>query len=40
MENHFDKNYELEERLKESRKLEQVKIIQDISDMANIYYIR
>ena len=40
MENHFDKNYELEERLKESGKLEQVKIIQDIADMANIYYIR
>lgn len=40
MENHFDKNYELEERLKESGKLEQVKTIQDIADMANIYYIR
>ena len=40
MENHFDKNYELEERLKESGKLEQVKMIQDIADMANIYYIR
>ena len=35
MENHFDKNYELEERLKESGKLEQVKMIQDIADMAN-----
>ena len=40
MENHFDKNYELEERLKESGKLEQVKMIQDRADMANIYYIR
>ena len=40
MENHFDKNYELEERLKESGKLKQVKMIQDIADMANIYYIR
>lgn len=40
MENHFDKNYELEERLKESGKLEQVKMIQDIANMANIYYIR
>ena len=40
MENHFDKNYELEEKLKESGKLEQVKMIQDIADMANIYYIR
>lgn len=36
----FCKNYELEERLKESGKLEQVKMIQDIADMANIYYIR
>ena len=35
-----NKNYELEERLKESGKLEQVKMIQDIADMANIYYIR
>ena len=33
MENHFDKNYELEERLKESGKLEQVKMIQDIADI-------
>ena len=33
MENHFDKNYELEERLKESGKLEQVKTIQDIADI-------
>lgn len=40
IENHFDKNYELEERLKESGKLKQVKMIQDIADMANIYYIR
>lgn len=40
MENHFDKNYELEARLKESGKDEQVKMIQDIANMANIYYIR
>ncbi len=40
MENHFDKNYELEARLTESGKLEQVKMIQDIANMANIYYIR
>ena len=31
MENHFDKNYELEERLKESGKLGQVKMIQRYS---------
>ena len=40
MENHFDKNYELEARLTESGKMEQVKMIQDIANMANIYYIR
>ena len=40
MENHFDKSYELEARLTESGKMEQVKMIQDIADMANIYYIR
>lgn len=40
MENHFDRNYELEERLKESGKDDMVKMIQDISDMVNIYYVR
>ncbi|MDD8048476.1 MAG: UTP--glucose-1-phosphate uridylyltransferase GalU [Thomasclavelia sp.] len=40
MENHFDKNYELEERLKESGKNDLVKMIDDIANMANIYYIR
>ncbi len=40
MENHFDKSYELENRLKESGKDEQVKMIQDIANLANIYYIR
>ena len=39
MENHFDRSYELEARLSESGKMEQVKMIQDIADMANIYYI-
>ena len=34
MENHFDKNYELEARLTESGKMEQVKMIQDIANMA------
>ena len=32
MENHFDKAYELEERLAESGKMEQVKMINDISN--------
>ena len=40
MENHFDVNYELEERLKASGKDKQVKLIRDIADLANIYYIR
>lgn len=40
MENHFDVNYELEERLKASHKDEQVKMIRDIANLANIYYIR
>ncbi len=40
MENHFDVNYELEERLKASGKMAQVKLIRDIADLANIYYIR
>ncbi|MFR1598385.1 MAG: sugar phosphate nucleotidyltransferase, partial [Coprobacillus cateniformis] len=37
MENHFDVNYELEERLKASGKDKQVKLIRDIADLANIY---
>ena len=40
MENHFDKAYELEERLAESGKMDQVKMINDISNLANIYYVR
>lgn len=40
MENHFDRNYELEDRLLASHKMEELKMIKDIADMANIYYIR
>ena len=40
MENLFDVNYELEERLKASGKDKQVKLIRDIANLANIYYIR
>lgn len=40
MENHFDKNYELESRLSNSNKTEEVKMINDIASMANIYYVR
>ena len=39
MENHFDKNYELESRLLESGKIK-AKEINDIANLANIYYIR
>ena len=40
MENHFDRNYELEERLKESGKYDMEKMICNISDMVNMYYVR
>lgn len=40
MENHFDKDYELEARLTESGKTDQVKMINDIANLANIYYVR
>lgn len=40
MENHFDRSYELEERLKESHKLDEYHMICDIANMANIYYVR
>ncbi|MBR5473913.1 MAG: UTP--glucose-1-phosphate uridylyltransferase GalU [Lachnospiraceae bacterium] len=40
MENHFDKNYELEARLTESGKMAEVEMINDIAKMANIYYVR
>lgn len=40
MENHFDRSYELEERLKEAGKHDEYKMICDIADMANLYYVR
>lgn len=40
MENHFDKNFELEARLTQSNKMADVKLINDIASMANIYYVR
>lgn len=40
MENHFDRSYELEERLRESGKLDEMNMICDIANMANIYYVR
>ena len=38
MENHFDKSYELEARLTESGKMEQVKMIQDILNIVRYTY--
>lgn len=40
MENHFDRSYELEERLKEANKQKEHDMICDIANMANIYYVR
>ena len=40
MENHFDYNYELEHRLTLSRKLDEVKQVESIAEMANIHYVR
>ena len=40
MENHFDRSYELEERLKESNKLDEYHMIYDVANMANMYYVR
>lgn len=40
MENHFDYNYELEHRLTLSRKLDEVKQVRSIAEMANIHYVR
>lgn len=40
IEDHFDKSVELEMDLKEKKKDELLEIVEDISKMANIYYIR
>ena len=40
IEDYFDQSYELESRLEKSGKTEQLKMVQDISTMANIYYVR
>lgn len=40
MENHFDRSYELENRLLASNKKEEYEMICDIANMANIYYVR
>ena len=40
IEDHFDKAYEMETELQKSGKKDLVKVVQDISNMANIYYVR
>lgn len=40
MENHFDKSYELEERLIGAGKTKEVEMVKEIADLANIYYVR
>ncbi|HBH12245.1 MAG: UTP--glucose-1-phosphate uridylyltransferase [Clostridiales bacterium 38_11] len=40
IEDHFDKSFELEVILKQKGKYELLKIVEDISEMANIHYIR
>lgn len=40
IERHFDKSYELEEELRDANKSERLERIQDISELADIHYIR
>jgi len=40
IEDHFDKSYELEEELKKKGNNELLKMVQDISNLVNIHYIR
>lgn len=40
MENHFDRSYELEQRLKAAGKFETLNEISRIAELANIYYVR
>ncbi|XGA33069.1 UTP--glucose-1-phosphate uridylyltransferase GalU [Virgibacillus sp. CBA3643] len=40
IEDHFDVSYELEEKLSQKGKTEQLEMVQSISDLANIHYIR
>lgn len=40
MEDYFDGHYELEAKLKQNKKYEQLTMIENISKMANIYYLR
>ncbi len=40
LEDHFDYSYELEDTLEKKGKMEMLKLVKDISEMANIYFIR
>ncbi|MDR2545418.1 MAG: UTP--glucose-1-phosphate uridylyltransferase GalU [Methanobrevibacter sp.] len=40
IEDHFDRSFELEESLKESGKFDLLKTVEEISNLADIYYIR
>ena len=40
IENHFDYSFELEKTLEENGKTELLKVVDDISRLANIYYVR
>ena len=40
IENHFDYSYELESILKEQGKTELLNVVEEISKLANIYYVR
>jgi len=40
LEDHFDRSFELEYRLEQSGKIDDLKVVRDISDMASVHYIR
>ena len=40
LEDHFDYSYELEDTLEKKGKMEMLKLVKEISEMANIYFIR
>ena len=40
VEDHFDKSYELESMLRQKNKMKMLEAVEDISNMANIYYVR
>jgi len=40
IEDHFDRNFELEHRLKQNKKIDQLNEVRDITHLANFYYVR